>query len=309
MASQTKITSFYRPTKANSSAAAAKRRKAVINDPVIQFDPNSEIKPVLPVKEEALTRLLSVPDVKSDMFKTEAGEIGNSKNIFTECGKSVQKKPSIRKSKKTTKTVEKTKKNIFSKSVQDEGQNSTTEIIKEEVTSVSDTHDYNPIEISTPKAAHSSATSCRKRKMQCIEEQSEVIRHTPEKSLPPNVEAPLSTKVRKRLEMGNEKMSENKLTEEIKAKGVILGSPSKSVAFLCMGSLSPRKHGISSPIKTISSPLAKSKGAISSAEKRIQNLSEKGFKSSAVRSLTSMLDKVPSSNKVIIFLIIIFFLN
>ena len=292
--SQTKITGFYRPTKANSSAAASKRRKAVIEEPV---ESNTDTKSTIVVDTKAtLPKFVAEPPVllKSDQLKVAPVQIGTV-NVFTELGKTVQKKPSLRKSKNwTAKSSENSLKVCFSKVLLADKPCAKTEIIQEEKTSFADNHDYNPIEVSTPRSVNGSSTSCRKRKMQCVEEQSEVMSKTPEK-IQKTEEVELSKKVRKKLEMGNEKVTANQLGE---IKPDLLNSPSKQVSFLCMGALSPRKANISSPIRATNSPLTKSRPLQSSSEKLMQNLAEKRFKSPAVKSLTSLLDKVPPSNKV-----------
>lgn len=295
MASQPKITGFYRPTKANSSAAASKRRKAIIEDPVSDIESIREIKPVIVADaKETIAKFVAEPPVllKSDQLKVEPVQTGNTINIFTELGKTVQKKPSLRKSKKTVKSSESSLKICFSKALLVDKLCAKKEIIQEETTSFADNHDYNPIEVSTPKGANGSTTSCRKRKMQCVEEQSEIIKKTPEKPVEKSEDVELSTKVRKKLDMGSEKVATNQLADVVKAN--IVNSPSKPVSFLCMGPLSPRKPGINSPIRTTNSPLSKSRTLQSSSEKLMQNLAEKRFKSPAVKSLASLLDKVPS---------------
>ncbi|XP_046652810.1 DNA replication factor Cdt1-like isoform X2 [Daphnia pulicaria] len=229
MASQAKITGFFRPTKASSSsAAAAKRRKAVIEDPICEVESKCDIKPtVASLKQETIAQFVNEPGVllKSDLLKTESGPIDN----------------------------------------------------------------HGCIPVSTPKGTTGLTTSCRKRKMQCVDEQSEVISKTPEK-LPEKSDAgiELSTKVRKKLEMGNEKVAAIQASEEVKIKADLLNSPSKPVTFLCMGTLSPRKPGLNSPIHVRSSPLVNKL----STEKLLQNIAEKRFKSPAVKSLASLLDKV-----------------
>lgn len=299
MASQMKITGFFRPTKPNSSAAASKRRKAIVvdEDNVCKLEPKSEIKPTITTDHHPETSVQPENEasvlLKSDVFKVEPVKTGNSKNIFTdgiELGKSVQKKTVQRKSRKSTKSIDSSLKKCLPKPFVAEKLNIVTEITKGEATSFSDNHDYNPVEVSTPKGAIGSTTSCRKRKMQCVEEQSDLIKLTPEKPTEKvhNVES--SKKVRKKLEMGDDKVSAGQLLEE---KADLLNSPSKTVAFLCLGHLSPRKPQMNSPIRTTSSPSMKNRLLQSSTEKRIQNLAEKSFKSSAVRSLSSLLDKVP----------------
>ncbi len=207
MASQAKITSFYRPTKANNSTAAAKRRKAVIENPDSILQPfhgfsettTETTTPTLPVKLEPINNI-SFGGV--DLPKSELA------SIFTEVGKSVQKKPSVRKPRKTTKLSE-GKKILSSKSIQ------AVERVTEETTSIKDNHDYNPAEVSTPKAAGEATTSVRKRKMQCIEEKANLITHTP-----PKVEKretfKTPTKVKKRLEMGCRDPVINSQTEAVK---------------------------------------------------------------------------------------------
>lgn len=294
MASQAKITGFFRPTKAtSSSAAAAKRRKAVIEEPICEVESKCDIKPtVASLKQETIAKCVNEPGVllKSDLLKTESGPIGNSKNIFTdgiELEKSVHKKSNVRKSRKTIKSTESSLKVSFPKTLLTENSCVKSEIIKEETTSFADNHGCIPV--STPKGTTGLTTSCRKRKMQCVDEQSEVISKTPEK-LPEKSDAgiELSTKVRKKLEMGNEKVAAIQASEEVKIKADLLNSPSKPVTFLCMGTLSPRKPGLNSPIRIRSSPLVNK----SSTEKLLQNIAEKRFKSPAVKSLASLLDKV-----------------
>ncbi|EFX89987.1 hypothetical protein DAPPUDRAFT_220051, partial [Daphnia pulex] len=235
MASQAKITGFFRPTKAtSSSAAAAKRRKAVIEDPICEVESKCNIKPTVAyLKQETIAKFVSEPGVllKCDLLKTESGPIDN----------------------------------------------------------------HGCIPVSTPKGTTGLTTSCRKRKMQCVDEQCEVISKTPEK-LPEKSDAgiELSTKVRKKLEMGNEKVTAIQASEEVKIKADLLNSPSKPVTFLCMGTLSPRKPGLNSPIRIRSSPLVNK----SSTEKLLQNIAEKRFKSPAVKSLASLLDKVAPTKEI-----------
>jgi hypothetical protein len=293
MSSQTKITGFYRPTKpTNSSVAAAKRRKAIIEDPICEVESKCDIKPVVAsLKQETTAKVVTEPGVllKSDLLKTEPGPTGNSKNIFTdgiELEKSVQKKTSVRKSKKTIKSTESSLKVYFPKTLMAENPCVKTEIIKEETTSFADNHGCIPV--STPKGTTGLTTSCRKRKMQCVDEQSEVTSKTPEKPTEKSdAGIELSTKVRKKLEMGTEKVA---VIEEVKTKADILNSPSKPVTFICMGTLSPRKPGLNSPIRMRSSPLINK--LQSSSEKLLQNLTEKRFKSPVVKSLASLLDSV-----------------
>uniref|UniRef100_A0A0P4XPS2 DNA replication factor Cdt1 n=1 Tax=Daphnia magna TaxID=35525 RepID=A0A0P4XPS2_9CRUS len=238
MASQTKITGFYRPTKANSTAAAAKRRKAVIDDPVCEVRSNCDIIPaVATLKQETTANFIPEPDVllKSDPLNKEPGP--------------------------------------------------------------SDNHGSFPAEVSTPKGATSLSTSCRKRKMQCIDEQSEVVKTTPEKPAEKSNGVQLPTRVRKKLEMGNENVTANQAIEEVKSNADQLNSPSKPVTFLCMGTLSPRKPAMSSPIRAKGSPLLNNKPLQSSSEKLLQNLAEKRFKSPAVKSLASLLDKAAPAEK------------
>lgn len=293
MASQTKITGFYRPTKStNSSAAAAKRRKAVIEDPVCEIKSQCDNKPALAsLKQEIIDKVVTEPGVllKSDLLKTEPGPTGNSKNIFTdgiELEKSVQKTSCVRKSRKTK--IKSSLKVSFPKTLMAENPCAKTEIIKEETTSFADNHGCIPG--STPKTTTGLSTSCRKRKMQCVDEKSEVISKTPEKiTEKSDAGIELTTKVRKKLEMGTEKV---KTIEEVKIKADLLSSPSKPVPFLCMGTLSPRKPGLNSPIQLRSSPLMNKKALQSSSEKLLQNIAEKRFKSPAVKSLASLLDNV-----------------
>lgn len=305
MASQTKITGFYRPTKPNSSAAASKRRKAIVDDPVCDSELNRETKPVIVTdRPETIVQTEKEPNVllKSDPLKVEPGLLGNSKNIFSvdsEVKKTVQKKNVERRPKKTPKSVENSLKKSFTKPLPMKIPCTDTEIIKEEATSFSDNHDFNPLEVSTPHGAKGSTTSCRKRKMQVVEEQSEVVQNTPEKVVKKSQEVEF-VKARKKLEMGDLNIPAKPL-EENTSKADALHSPSKPVAFLCMGNLSPRKSGLSSPIKTANSPSLKNKLLQSSVEKRIQNLAEKSFKSPAVKSLAALLDKVPPA-KVLLFL-------
>lgn len=305
MASQTKITGFYRPTKANSSAAAAKKRKAVIEDPVSEVKFNCDIKPaIVTLKQETIVNFVAEPDVlKSDQLKKEPAPTGNSKNIFTdgiEHEKTVQKKPCMRKSRKTLKSEESSMKVYFSKNLSEKAFTE-TEIIKRETTSFADNHGSFPAEVSTPKGATSLSTSCRKRKMQCIDEQSEVVRTTPEKPAEKSTEIQLPTRVRKKLEMGTEKVAANQAIEEVNSKADLLASPSKPVTFLCMGTLSPRKPAINSPIRAKGSPLLNTRTLQSSSEKTRQNLAEKRFKSPAVKSLASLLDKAAPPEKVFVF--------
>ena len=280
--SQQKLTSFFRPTKSNlASAAAAKRRKAVIEDQECVI---SEIKPVM----EKNLATLDVP--ATDAAKAEPFT-SNSVNIFTqglEVGKSVQKTPSTRtKAKKTVKSSRSsstTKAPIQSKLNLLENAVLMSDKIKEETTSIKDNHDYNPIEISTPKSTSSSTESTRKRKMQCIEELAEVnIKQTPEKVETKKAECKTPSKVCKKLDMEGEAINK------------IIDSPSKQVQFLCLGTLSPRKPV--TPVKARGSPLTRILGH--SSEKTIPtNLLERGFKSPAVKSLASLLDKEPPTAKV-----------
>ncbi|XP_057373427.1 DNA replication factor Cdt1-like isoform X2 [Daphnia carinata] len=237
MASQPKITGFYRPTKANSSAAAAKRRKALIDDPVCEIRSNCDIKPAIAsLKQETTANIIAEPDVllKSEQLKKEPGPPDN--------------------------------------------------------------HGSFPAEVSTPKGSTSLSTSCRKRKMQCIDEQSEVVKTTPEKPTEKSIGVQLPIRVRKKLEMGNQNVTANQAIE-VKINADQLNSPSKPVTFLCMGTLSPRKPAISSPIRAKGSPLLNNRPLQSSSEKLLQNLAEKRFKSPAVKSLASLLDKVAPAEK------------
>lgn len=299
MASQTKITGFYRPTKPNSSVASAKRRKAVIDHPAVKQESDHETKStVVGDQSDTICKREIEPPVllKSEPLKTEPELTGNTKNIFTvgiELGKSTQKKASERKLRKT-KSIQSSMKKYISGGIETEQTLTLPEIIKEETTSFSDNHGNNPSEVSTPKGPGGLSESSRKRKMQCIEEQAEVISQTPEKTVEKKRDVEVTKKFRKKLDMGNDKNPVNQILEDVKSNADLLKSPSKQVSFLCMGPLSPRKPGVQSPVRSLSSP-SHSRKILSSSEKMIQNLAEKSFKSPAVKSLASLLDKVPST--------------
>jgi hypothetical protein len=279
--SQAKLTSYFRPTKSNSaSAAAAKRRKAVIEETECVI---SEIKPVAVIEKNIINGTLLVPTF--DAAKTEP-VVPSNLNIFTqglEVGKSVQKTSSTRiKSKKSVKpsrSSSTTKAPIQSKLNLLENAVLMSEKIKEETTSFKDNHDYNPIEISTPKTNSSSTESTRKRKMLCAEQLAEIVEQTPEKIEEKRIDVKTPSKVCKKLDMGIE----------------AINSPSKQVQFLCLGTLSPPKPV--TPVKPKASPLTRVSGH--SSEKIPANLMERGFKSPAVKSLASLLDKEPPTAKVI----------
>ena len=289
--SQAKLTSYFRPTKSNSaSAAAAKRRKAVIEDPECVI---SEIKPVTVTEQSLAKATIEVPTF--DATKAELVVPCNF-NIFTqgiEVGKSVQKTSSTRtnakKSVKSSRSSSTTKAPILSKLNLLENAVLMSDKIKEETTSIKDNHDYNPIKISTPKTSSSSTESTRKRKMQCVEQLAEIVEQTPEKIEEKRMEVKTPSKVCKKLDMGSE----------------ALNSPSKQVQFLCLGTLSPRKPV--TPVKPRASPLTRVLGGHSSEKTIPANLMEKGFKSPAVKSLASLLDKEPASAKVLTFFFIYLF--
>ena len=292
MASQAKITSFYRPTKPNSSsAAAAKRRKAVIDDPETVVVP-SVSEPVDPVKFQPV-KIGSAADVLDVFSKLETPKIEPVGIIFTaaaagvEVGKSVQRKTTVRKPRKVSKTSLKADKATIH-----------NEKIAEETTSVKDTHQYNP---STPKALGEATSSTRKRKMQCVVEQAEEVVHTPHKlESKDDADVKTPTKVRKKLEMTSDIVSA--AVDHVKLQSGVPSSPGKQVQFLCMGTLSPRKP--ESPLKSsLSSPARQS--LLKSTEKRMQSLTDKSCKSPAVRSLASLLDKVPAGSTKVSILIVL----
>ena len=106
---------------------------------------------------------------------------------------------------------------------------------------------------------------------------------TPEKVETKKAECKTPSKVCKKLDMEGEAINK------------IIDSPSKQVQFLCLGTLSPRKPV--TPVKARGSPLTRILGH--SSEKTIPtNLLERGFKSPAVKSLASLLDKEPPTAKV-----------
>lgn len=293
MASQAKISSFFKATKSNPSTAAAKRQKAVISETegITELLKDSGIL----CKSEENCFLKAEPDVpKIDFIKNEFSKIENLKEIFTENTElklAVQKKTSERKSSRTSKSTKETLKSRLQKlSAEKEVVN---EVVKEETTSFKDTHDFIPAEGLTPKASTDASSSTRKRKLQCATEQLELAKSTPEKVEAVKGDMRTPVKARKRLELGDLK---NFITQpgvkEIKSNENV-PSPSKQVQFLCMGTLSPRKSSLNSPLKQLKSPARGNLKILSSAEKRIQNLAEKGFKSPAVKSLASLLDKAP----------------
>ena len=293
MASQAKITSFYRNAKQSSNILASKRRKAVIVDeeistslqqiPVKQEFPTTEscptVQPTETKSSEAKTPLIlknlclePTQEIVTPFLKTEElpVPVSNLKSAFEppKNTKEVKKKPSVRKPRKTTKTKETPLITTLFKSShkQEKAEGSPSEEYAEEVTCVQDNHGCSPEvkELLTPKQAKDNTLSTRKRKMEIHIQESQKTVITPVKVEEKQNRTPV--KVRKRLELNGEPGPEQNTA-----------SPAKQVQFICMGALSPAKNA--SPYKSprIASKLSDGTGPVA--------------KSPAVKSLASLLDK------------------
>lgn len=288
MASQAKITSFYRNAKAGSSSTilAAKRRKAVIIE-------NAETSVQQPTKQEIPTEELAnevkpsirVPEIKVEVPSVKESEkkklSSKAKAASEEISDVLElKKPAIRKPRKTVKPKEELQLTSSLKSNLDAKQSSTaskTENYSEEVTSVEDSHGCSPEikETLTPNHPNDNSASTRKRKMEANLQRSQAAVTTPIKTEEKKKEKVTPTKVRKRLDMDS--------NQPLNQAQTVPSSPSKQVQFICLGTLSPgkiTKEG--SPLKNLKTvPLPADKAQLIS-------------KSSAVKSLSSLLEKAPT---------------
>ena len=293
MASQAKITSFYRTTKNSNTVAAAKRRKAVIEVEETDTKITVATTTVKPEKETEAT----VNVVKAEQKLEPPSVIVSSSNIFTngKVVKSVDKKRTVKKTKKSSKVIENPHPKITIKSapklVKDV---ESAEKIKEELTSFEDNHEFNPIDVATtPKHPTDNTASTRKRKMECGGEAVSLPQSPKQPEEKTGIRTP--NKVRKRLDMGAGSTSLPQPVKEILSHTGSTHSPLKQVQFLCLGTLSPRKLGMDSPSKcTNSSNLNVKHFTPKQLEKRIGEVDRTNIRSPAVKSLASVLDQVPT---------------
>jgi len=270
MASQPKITSFYRTTKPNNSAAASKQRKAAVQ----QEQPSTvsaEIKTTISIKQVLEATKDAVSQIQlPESVSTRSNDV---KNLL--------KVPSVRATRrcKDVKSVESTSESAAVKSEEKEKQ-----------------VEFKPAQVATPKQPSDNSSSTRKRKIEC-EEQAGLLSVKTPKQIEEKVESRTPTKVRKRLDMGSVS-STTKQIDDLKIKSGLSNSPSKSIQFLCLGTLSPRKQEFDSPSKHLNSPRLTPKHLTPKASERSTlKLSGTDFKSPVVRSLAAVLDKASPKKK------------
>ena len=270
MASQAKITSFYRNSKQSATVLAAKRRKAVVDEESTEIV--RDIKtPAEEVKQEVEDAKLDQPKVEPLKLKLKLEQADKSK---------VKRKQSTSRTKKTDEPeIWAVLKEPASKGLDV----CVRETYTDEVTLAKDDHDFNPEDISTPKHSEENATSTRKRKMESAARAAEKVGLTPAQAEEKKLETKTPNRVRKRLDMGSAAAPVASAVKEISTENRVSSSPAKVVQFLCMGALSPMKMNNNLPIKSSITP-----------QKLMPNLSEaKPAASTAARSLASLLEKVP----------------
>ena len=273
--SQAKITSFYRNSKQSSTTLAAKRRKAVLGDSGI-LPTVDEIKP-LPVLTQKC----------DEDVKTSTGSAKSSVELSSEGSlKMVIRVPKTVKSEAKQLKVRKTKRPAQTKAEVEAHEDEKPPVLVvvpyvEEITSVEDSHGCSPEvkEVCTPKHFSDNSTSTRKRKMEASCQDNEPKAATPVKLEDGKEENRTPTKVRKRLEMNADKPS--------------VGSPVKNIPFLCLGTLSPAKSH-ASPFKS-PKPVTPRLALVNAVEKSCLSR-DSSIKSSAVKSLASLLDNVSTNN-------------
>ena len=284
MASQPKITSYYRTTRRTSSTAASKQRKAAVQEEQTLTVPTEtkttvNIKSVLEATKDAVAKIELPKSVITDKIVTA------DENLL--------KVPAVRaaRRRKDVKPVESTSESVTVK----------VEEKEQGVKSNENNHELDPTEVSTPKQPCDNSSSTRKRKMEC-EEQTALLSVKTPKQTEDKIESRTPTKVRKRLDMGSVSSPIPKQIEDLKIKSGPFNTPSKSIQFLCLGTLSPKKQEFDSPSKQLnSSSLTPKQVTPKASERNSVTLSGNGFKSPVVKSLTSMFDKASPQKKVIIF--------
>ena len=290
MASQPKITSFYRTTKQTGSIGASKRRKAVLQEEKTLTVPTNNVEAVLEATKDAVSKIV-LPKLESATSVSNEEDAKNLLNI------PVTKR--ITRSKKVTGSINESVK--LASQVPETDNVTNEENIKKEATSYEDSHKFNPIEVTTPQHPSDNSLSTRKRKMESAGQT--LTANTPkqiQEKAEKKTEIRTPIKVRKRLDMGGNCPTTPKQIEDLKIESEITNSPSKSIQFLCLGTLSPRKQGMDSPSKQFSSPRLTPKHLTPKAlEKTPIKSPGNQFKSPAVKSLSSLLDKVSPVKKVI----------
>ena len=282
MASQPKITSFYRTTRQTNSTAASKQRKAVLQEEQSSTVPTEtkvtiNIKSVLEATKDAVSKIELPTSVNTHKSSTD------EKNLL--------RVPALRSArrKKDVKSVIPTSETTSVKTEEQEGKTAPCE----------NNLGLKIAEATTPKQPSDNSSSTRKRKIESEEQNALLSVKTP-KQIEEKIESRTPTKVRKRLDMGSVSSSTPKQIENIKIKSGLSNSPSKSIQFLCLGALSPKKQELDSSSKRLNSPRLTPKHLTPKASDRNPiSLSGSELKSPVVKSLASLLDKASPVKKVI----------